>query len=84
MRVAIESQPQGAARLQMMRRVTDGQFFASWQVASLLRLLPFGAERLLALRQIAPRIVDPQNAQPIYECYASDAERMQVQQILQR
>ncbi|MEO6954606.1 MAG: DUF4476 domain-containing protein [Polyangia bacterium] len=84
MRIAIESQAQGAARLQMMRRVTSGQFFATWQVATLLRVLPHGAARLLALREIAGRIIDPANAQPLYDCFASDAERMQVQQILSR
>jgi len=83
MRSAIIAAPAGRDRLMMASRVTRGSWFTTRQLASILRLFPYPAEALVVLRDLAPRLVDPQMAGPILDCFPGP-ERNDASAILSR
>jgi hypothetical protein len=79
MRAAINGQPPGPPRLDMLRQVTRGSWFFSRQVAMLIRLIPYPPERMAALRDLAPRVIDPENAFEAVNTFVAPNERNEAQ-----
>ena len=75
-----ESFPKG--RMRVLGQAAPHAWFTAQQAAGLLGLFTFGADRLTALRLLAPRILDRQNAYVIYSAFTFDAEKQQAQQLL--
>ncbi|RMG17171.1 MAG: DUF4476 domain-containing protein [Deltaproteobacteria bacterium] len=56
--------------------------FTCKQVASILELFTFGDDKLAALRVLAPRLVDPENAYTIYRVFEFDSDKDEARSIL--
>lgn len=61
-----------------------GCFYSCAQTAHMMRIFSFGDEQLKALRMMAPRIVDPQNAAVIYNVLTFDSEKEEAAEIIRR
>lgn len=83
MRSAIVAAPPGRDRLMMLSRVTRGSWFTTRQAASILRIFEYPREGLVALRDLAPRLVDPEVMGPILDCFGGP-ERSDAAAILSR
>ena len=70
-------------RLAVLRLRAPYYLFTAVQIRGLLKKMWFSEGRLEALRILAPRLADPQNASLVYAAFPFSADRRQAQQILE-
>ena len=78
----LETENFSEGRLRVLVQAVPHAWFSSAQVLLILGRFDFGNDKLQALRLVAPKIVDRQNAYTIYQAFTFDAEKAQAQQIL--
>ena len=71
-------------KFEILEIASIGCFYSCAQTAHMMRIFSFGDEQLKALRMMAPRIVDPQNAAVIYNVLTFDSEKEEAAEIIRR
>lgn len=71
-------------KFEILEIASIGCFYSCAQTAYMMRIFSFGDEQLKALRMMAPRIVDPQNAAVIYNVLTFDSEKEEAAEIIRR
>ena len=70
-------------RLAILRLRAPYYYFTAVQVRSLVETLWFSDGRIEALRILAPRLADPQNASVVYGAFPFSSDRRRAQRILE-
>lgn len=79
---AVKREAFSAGKLNVLNEAARVNWFSVDQVKALLRSFSFGADKVTALRQLAPRIIDPQNNFQIYGAFTFSAEKEEAKEIL--
>ena len=69
-------------KFDLLQVASLGCYYSCAQTARMMRVFTFGDKQLKALRMMAPRIVDPQNATDIYNVLTFDSEKSEAGEII--
>lgn len=72
------------AKLRVIREAASTNYFKAGQVAKLLPIITMNGDRIEALKALAPRILDIENAFVIFKAFDFDSDKRKAAQILKR
>lgn len=79
---AINKEPFGDAKLQVIESAAPTQYFLVPQVTKLLQRFSFGEDKLDVVRVLWPRVLDRENGYQLYQSFSFANEKEQLRQIL--